>query len=302
MNYLVKSLQTLFKSDNGFFEMARTGKRLTHIALTIPLVVVFLFGAMIIAVIPGQILVNNIDVSEVVIEFYNLFVSFGVMIILVLLWVRYFEKRSIRTIGFTKTNVLKFYFKGFLTGIIMLSIVIAFMTIFGSISYTKNPEPISLNRIGVMLLLLLGYVVQGAGEEVLARGWQFQVIAARYKPWLGAIISAVIFALLHGMNEGVTVLPIINLILFSFLLTFYILYDKNIWAACGWHTSWNWAMENIYGLKVSGSEGLGSILNLSVEGPNYITGGDFGPEGSIFTTIVLLGGMFVVLYRNAKKS
>jgi hypothetical protein len=59
-------------------------------------------------------------------------------------------------------------------------------------------------------------------------------------------------------------------------------------------------MENIYGLKVSGTEGLGSVLNLSTEGPNYLTGGDFGPEGSILTTFVLLGGMIVLLILNRK--
>ncbi len=301
MKYLIKSLQNLFSSDNDFFEMARTGKRITHIALAIPLVIVFIIGAGFIAYLPGQ-LIKNIELGETLTEFYELFVLFGLVIFVVWLWVRFFEKRSFKTIGFIRKNAFKHYLKGFLSGLLMLTIVIALMTITGNISFSKNPEPISLNMIGVMLLMLLGYVVQGAGEEVMTRGWQFQVIAARYKPWLGAVISASIFALLHGLNPGVSVIAIINLVLFAFLLTFYILYDKNLWAACGWHTSWNWAMENIYGLRVSGSEGLGSVLNLSAEGPNYLTGGDFGPEGSIITTVVLIAGMLILLIQNAKRN
>jgi len=301
MKSLIKSLQDLFSSDNEFFVMARTGKRITHIAIAIPIVIVFIIVAQIISVIPGQLLVNNFDLSDVLIEFYNLFISFGLVIFVVWIWVRFFEKRLFRSIGFVKKGALKFYLKGFFIGLIMLAIVVTLMRIVGVVSFTKSPEPINLNMIGVIILMLVGYMVQGAGEEVLARGWQFQIIGARYKPWLGAVISSIIFALLHGMNTGVSLLAVINLILFAFLLTFLILYDKNIWAACGWHTSWNWAMENIYGLKVSGTEGLGSVLDSSINGPNYLTGGDFGPEGSIFTTMVLIGGMIIILIRNSKK-
>ena len=190
---------------------------------------------------------------------------------------------------------------GFLSGFVMLGVVVGLMALFGVIGFKEKVEPFSIDFFGVMMLLLLGYIVQGAAEEVMARGWQFQVIGARYKPWLGAVISSVIFASLHGLNPGVSVLAVVNLLLFAFLLIFIILNDGSIWAACGWHTAWNWTMENIYGLKVSGTEGGASVLGLTAEGSNYITGGGFGPEGSIFTTIVLLAGMIVILILESKK-
>jgi hypothetical protein len=301
MRILFESLKDLFNSENEFFNYARSGKRITHIALAIPLVIIFIFGSMIISGIPGQLLVDYFDLGKPVIEFYNLFVSFGILIIVVWLWVRFFEKRSIKTLGFTGNNAFKKYIKGFISAIIMLSIVLLLMTIFGKVGFNENPKPLNLNLWGIFLLMLIGYVVQGAAEEILVRGWQFQVIGARYKPWLGLVISSVIFALLHGTNNGVSMLAIINLLLFAILLILFILYEKSIWAACGWHTAWNWSMENVFGLKVSGSEGLGSMLNLTAEGPNYITGGNFGPEGSILTSFVLFGGMIVLLFLNSKK-
>jgi membrane protease YdiL (CAAX protease family) len=191
---------------------------------------------------------------------------------------------------------------GFLSGFIMLGVVVGLMTLLGVVGFKVNAESFSIDLFKVMIILLLGYIVQGAAEEVMARGWQFQVIGARYKPWLGAVISSLMFAFLHGSNNGVTPLAIVNLLLFSFLLILMILHHKSIWAACGWHTAWNWTMENIYGLKVSGSEGAGSVLNLTTEGPDYLTGGGFGPEGSVITSIVLIAGMIIVLIRYSKKT
>lgn len=300
MKTLLGSLQNLFSAENEFFAMAKKGKRITHIAVVIPLVFVFIIGSGVIAFIPGQLLANSVDLSNAFIEFYNLFVAFGLIIFFVWLWVRFFEKRSFKTIGFTAAGALKKYFSGFFSGIIMLSIVIGLMAIFGTINSPESHKPFSINILGTILFLLLGYIIQGAAEETVARGWQFQVIGARYKPWLGAVVSSVIFALLHGFNEGISLLAFLNLFLFAFLLIIIILRNKSIWAACGWHTAWNWTMENIYGLEVSGTKGVGSVFNLSANGPSFITGGEFGPEGSIFTTIVLLGGMIVLLILESK--
>jgi membrane protease YdiL (CAAX protease family) len=302
MKTLFQALKDLFSSENEFLFLAKSGKRITHIALAIPLIIVVMLASQIIAYFPGQKIVDYYDSGETFISFYNLFVSFGLVILLIWIWVSLFEKRSFSSLGFHKKNAFKNYFLGFLMGFIMLGTVIILMSIFGSIDYENNPEEFKIELLGTFLLLLGGYVIQGAAEEILVRGWLFQVIAVKYKPWLGAVISSVIFAFLHGLNTGVSALAIVNLLLFAFLLVFLILNHKNIWVACGWHTAWNWTMENIFGLNVSGNEGGDSLLNLTSNGPNLLTGGAFGPEASIFTTIVLLGGMIYILVLSKNKS
>ncbi len=301
MNTLVKSLKSLFSPHNDFIALANTGKRLTHIAIAIPFVFVFIVVANIIAFFPGQLLVDKLNPGDAFIAFYNLFVSFGITIVLIGLWVKFFEKRSFRSLGFTANGALKKYLIGFFSGLAMLGIVVLLIAVFGKVSLVNNPTPFNVNVLGIITLLLLGYMVQGAAEEVLVRGWQFQVIAARYKPWLGAVISSAMFALLHGFNSGISGIALINLFLFAILLILFILYNRSIWAACGWHTAWNWAMENVFGLKVSGSEGLVSIFKFTTEGPDYITGGDFGPEGSVLTSMVLVVGMIILLILESQK-
>ena len=302
MKKLIETIRILFSSENDFFVLAKNGKRITHIAIAIPLLIVFfIVGFIFSEFVLYQIILQRPKFTEVFNEFYTLVVSFGFVMFLLWLWVHFFEKRSFRTLGLTKGRAFFKYITGFLLGFIMLSIVIGLMAVFGTIGFKEDTDPFSIDFLGIMILLLIGYVIQGATEELIARGWQFQVIGARYRPWLGALISSLIFALIHGLNTGISVLAIINLLLFALMLIIFILYNHSIWAACGWHTAWNWAMENIYGLKVSGSEGFGSLLNLTAEGPKYITGGEFGPEGSILTTFVLIAGMLTVIILKSKE-
>ena len=297
MKKLIETIRILFSSENDFFVLAKNGKRITHIAIAIPLLIVFfIVGFIFSEFVLYQIILQRPKFTEVFNEFYTLVVSFGFVMFLLWLWVHFFEKRSFRTLGLTKGRAFFKYITGFLLGFIMLSIVIGLMAVFGTIGFKEDTDPFSIDFLGIMILLLIGYVIQGATEELIARGWTNSSISESV-----FLISSLIFALIHGLNTGISVLAIINLLLFALMLIIFILYNHSIWAACGWHTAWNWAMENIYGLKVSGSEGFGSLLNLTAEGPKYITGGEFGPEGSILTTCVLIAGMLTVIILKSKE-
>ena len=290
----------LFSKENDFFVLAKSGKRITHIAIAIPLLIVIFFAGFIFSeLLVFQILLKNPQVPRIFRELYTLIISFGSVILFVWLWVRLFEKRSLFTVGFTKSKALKKYLSGFLTGILMLSGVMLLMVIFGNVQFEVGANVFNFNVFHIIFLFLIGYIVQGASEEILARGWQFQVIGARYKPWLGALISAILFVLLHGLNPGITIFAIVNLLLFAFLMIVLVLRNKSIWAACGWHSAWNWCMETIFGLNVSGTEGSGSLLNLTSKGSEFMSGGEFGPEGSIFSTIVLIVGILVLVLKKS---
>ena len=66
----------------------------------------------------------------------------------------------------------------------------------------------------------------------------------------------------------------------------------NLWVPIGIHWSWNYTQGNIFGLAVSGGNTNESILATTVNGPEIITGGAFGPEASIITVIL---GLFLTL-------
>lgn len=295
-------MKYLLRKEKPYFELARSGKRITHIAIAIPIIFVFIIaGGIFSQAFLYHFVFGNPQLEPLYRTFYQLTVDFSLIIFFLWLWIRFFEGRAFYTIGFTKQNALKKYFRGFLIGLGMLTVVVGTMAILGLINFDKANITFDSNTLWVVFVMLIGYMIQGASEEIIFRGWQLQVIGARYKPWLGILISSIIFALLHSLNSGVTIIAIVNIFLFGILLAFFVMRNNDIWAACGWHSAWNWAMASIYGLEVSGSHKIGSILNLSSSGPTYLSGGAFGPEASIITSVVLLTGIIIVIKLKPKK-
>ena len=102
-------------------------------------------------------------------------------------------------------------------------------------------------------------------------------------------ISSFVFALLHFGNNGINIIAFINLFLFGLLMGLYILKRGNIWGICAIHSVWNFIQGNVMGLSVSGMDKSSSVFMFEIkEGYNLVTGGDFGPEGGLIVTLVLL--------------
>jgi len=296
-------MKNLLSRETPYFELARSGKRISHIAIAILMVIGFIIlGSLFSDFLLFNLILGNPVLKPVYKSFYQLVIGFLSMILFLWLWVRFFEGRKFFTIGFTKQNFLKKYLNGFLIGLGMLTLVVGIMIMAGLVKFNVANISFNANTLWIVILMLIGYMIQGGSEEIIFRGWQLQVIGARYKPWLGIVISSIMFALLHGLNKGITIVAIVNILLFGLLLAFFVLRKNSIWAACGWHSAWNWGMSSIFGLEVSGSEKIGSILNLSSSGPDYLAGGIFGPEGSIITTIVLFFGIILMITLKSKKS
>lgn len=219
----------------------------------------------------------------------SLFIPFGVMMALVLLWVKFAEGRTLHSLGFPRFNVLRTYLKGFGFGMLLLSLYVACALLLG----VYKLDNFHFNGFSAAVWLpvfitLPGWVIQGASEEVMTRGWLFQA-ASKKHVLTGIIFSSGIFAMLHLGNNGITVLSFVNLVLYGLFAVFYALRTQNLWAVCGFHSAWNWVQGNIYGIAVSGHDILGGSLLTpgTAVGPDLLTGGAFGAEGSIIVSVLL---------------
>lgn len=298
-------LEVLFNPDNNFFKLGRSAKRLPHIgfsSILIPLLFIA-FGAIIYKSLFVELIIggeNNIPT-----QFQtplSLFAIFFFIILAVMVWTRFVEGRSFYTIGLTGENAFKKYLFGFGTGFLMLTSVVGLVALFGEVEIGETSNSATgFSALGLVAITLFGFIIQGGAEEITTRGWQFQVIGTRYKPWIGALVSSLFFAFLHGFNNSVSVLAVFNLFLFALLLVLYVMNDGSIWAACGWHSAWNWTMGNVFGLEVSGNNINATLFDFNLIGPDIITGGGFGPEGSIFTTLVFSTGIILVSIYIKKK-
>ncbi|MFK7803097.1 MAG: lysostaphin resistance A-like protein [Anaerolineae bacterium] len=223
--------------------------------------------------------------------FAILFFSFIGMYFAVWLWLWLMERRPFYTIGFERSGALWKYVKGLLIGMALLLLVTGILALMGMVTWERPFDGISTTLLIGVGYLFLGFVVQGAAEEVLVRGFLLPILARRYSIWASIIVSSLVFAALHLLNDNLSIIAMLNLFLAGVFFAVYALKEGGLWGACGIHTTWNWTMGHILGFEVSGSSfgGPDSVLfDLMETGPDWITGGLFGPEGGVVVTIVVI--------------
>jgi len=132
---------------------------------------------------------------------------------------------------------------------------------------------------------------------VATRGWLLTRIAARTNLPLAIAISSSLFGILHLGNSGVTFISLLNIVLDGVLAALLFIYTDSIWLVVAQHGTWNYVQGNLLGFQVSGTGADASIFSFIMgAGPDWLTGGTFGAEGSIITTLVLLVSL-VNVYR-----
>ena len=225
--------------------------------------------------------------------------SFFFMALLVFLWVKFREKRAFSSLGFFKEGWLKELGRGFLIGAVQFSLVVVLLLVTGTGSLKFGQ--VNLQSLIFVLAIIPFWILQGGTEELVTRGWLFPAVSAKSNIFIGILISSVLFGALHLFNPGVTVLSIVNIILDGIFACFLMLKYDNMWVLAGMHGAWNFVQGNIYGIQVSGQGASTSILNYSSQSSvDWLSGGAFGAEGSIFATIVLIG-CIAYLYWSLKK-
>ena len=146
----------------------------------------------------------------------------------------------------------------------------------------------------------LVFICVGINEEFAFRGYWLFAMARRMRFWPAALITSVVFGMAHLGNPGENALGILQVIATGLLFCFMIWRTGNLWFAVGFHAAWDWAETYFYGTPDSGLIGVGRYLNTSVQGPNWLTGGTAGPEGSVIVFVVLLLCALLVNFRFPK--
>ncbi|MDU1984573.1 MAG: type II CAAX endopeptidase family protein [Streptococcus parasanguinis] len=226
--------------------------------------------------------------------YYELF-SFVIILFLFIFWVKVIEKNALSSLGFVKRNWLKYLVWGILLSLLQMGVIALVYQVGGIGSFELNE--LSLEPILFILGLFPFWLLQGGTEEVATRGWLLTRIAARTNLPLAIVISSSLFGILHMGNAGVTFLSVLNIILDGVLAGLLFIYTDSIWLVVAQHGTWNYVQGNLLGFQVSGTGADASIFSFTMgDGPVWLTGGAFGAEGSIITTLVLLVSL-VIVYR-----
>lgn len=307
----------LYSKEQRLFKEVRGGERITNPILVIfmPIIVMLLsqYVTLPIAIIAYRIyLINNPgeSINEFIGKFgggfgggLQLILSFGGSILIYFLWVKFVERRSIATMGFHLDGAFKKYIRGFLVGFLMIALSAIMLMLLGEVEVSKGD--LIFNDISMVfgfLFMIIGWIIQGATEEIMMRGYALPVLGTKINIPVGVLISSSIFGFLHLLNNGISLLAIINLILFGVFAAFYAMYEDSLWGVCALHSSWNWAQGNVFGFLVSGGGNMGgSIFTFANRTETIVNGGAFGPEGGLVITIIYLIGIAILLLLQKKK-
>ena len=245
------------------------------------------------------------DVWESAIYFsINMILSFGGIYLIMTLYARLIEKRSLNDLGFKAVNKAKKFVIGFLFGFVSMTVVVLLIITLTDSSFSSE----ALTRSGwqalpLVLLLLVPWTVQASAEEVVFQGWLTPHLTKRYGLIVAVSVAAFLFMLAHALNPGVQLMGLLNLVLYGLFAAFYMLHERSILGIAGYHIAWNWAQGQVYGALVSGGAVVpASLFGMRLEGHRLLTGGTFGPEGSLVVTGVLFVSLALVFLRQHQRN
>jgi uncharacterized protein len=227
------------------------------------------------------------------------------------------ERRSFARYGLRGTRVLPDAVTGAVWGLVMLSLLVAVLTMVGALKFD------GLMLHGAQMLSygaewLLAFLFVGLFEEFLFRGFLQYTLARGVAGIVGAIspgnprartigfwvsafvFSVVLFAFAHTTNGGETALGIFQVSLAGLVFVYALYRTGSLWWAVGFHTTWDWAQSFLYGVADSGQVSVGRLLATHPVGGPLISGGSAGPEGSVLAIPVLLL-TFVVIHKTLPK-
>ncbi len=224
--------------------------------------------------------------------------STAFMIVAALLYCKLFEKRKAYTLGFTARGCVPEYLMGIVIGAVMISLPLAACVATGSVTLTLT-ENADYLMIG---LFLLAFLIQGMAEEALFRGYLMTSLARKLKTWPAILISATLFAVFHLGNASFSFIAFINIFLFGVFAGVFMLKRGSIWAVGAIHAAWNFCQGNVFGFNVSGIVKFDSVFTSTQSNVGAILhGGDFGLEGGLGVTILLLIALLGALLMPTKK-
>jgi uncharacterized protein len=118
-------------------------------------------------------------------------------------------------------------------------------------------------------------------EELLFRGYAFTVLSEWLHPAVALGLTSVVFGLVHLQNSGASVASILVVILAGVFLGGVLLLTRSLYAAFAAHLAWNWTLAGALHAAVSGTPFVTPDYQLIDAGPDWATGGVWGPEGGV---------------------
>ena len=174
---------------------------------------------------------------------------------------------------------------GLAIGGVMVGIAVIAIAIGGVLHFDFVLHARTIPRIAIVLLLLM---VAAMAEEVAFRGYPFQRLVESFGPLGAIIVLSVLFGLMHAGNPDASRTAVVNTILYGVILAIAYLRTRSLWFPFGIHLGWNAALGLVFGLPLSGLHIFAVIVRGHATGPEWLTGGGYGVEGSLLGSVIII--------------
>ncbi|WP_439880074.1 lysostaphin resistance A-like protein [Pontibacter sp. MBLB2868] len=263
--------------------METTTLRQRVLTASITKIILGILVCFIVFILSQQVAAKILDLTPLDRNFRNLvkgIVSSIAVIYTCISFYKVIEKRAIAELN-TK-HLAKNVLLGVLVGTVLQSLTILVISLFGGFKI------LSVNPFSNMIIPFTVAFTVAIFEEILMRGIIFRITEEKLGSYIALFISALIFGLVHLANPNSTLISGLSVVVAGFLFGVAYIYTRNLWFPIAIHFAWNFMQSGVFGAVTSGNEKTSSLLTTELSGNQLITGGAFGPEGSIQAIIFCL--------------
>ena len=168
-------------------------------------------------------------------------------------------------------------------GIMTLLFLIFWITGINEVSVGAMNFDVLKSLLGMMVLFFFAAII----EEIITRGYLLQSLAEGSRQWIAMGVFSSLFTLAHVVNPNWSLAGAINIFLAGILFSVAYFKTRSLWIPNGLHMAWNWTQGSLWGMNVSGFVIPDTFMVSKPVGPEWLSGGEFGAEGSYIAVIAL---------------
>lgn len=210
--------------------------------------------------------------------------AIGPILAAAMIWLYIFTGRRVerrKVEEFPSHHAVRHLLRGTGLGVLMSGATVGILALFGAYTITGWGSISGMLAVAGMMCAI------AVSEEVFFRGVVFRLLRGRWGTPVALGVSAILFGLVHLVNPDASLWGAFAIMIEAgIMLGAAYLATGSLWLAIGVHFGWNFATTGLFGSITSGSEARDSLVTAVTSGPDWLSGGRFGPEASIIAILV----------------